>query len=81
MKEGEASSDQKGEQEMQGSKETPFVELRHIDKSFPGVKVLEDISISFFPGQVHVLLGENGAGKSFGGLFMYGVFRPEFIGS
>ena len=77
MKEGEASSDQKGEQEMQGSKETPFVELRHIDKSFPGVKVLEDISISFFPGQVHVLLGENGAGKSTIIKMISGIYQPD----
>ncbi|MBU3874432.1 sugar ABC transporter ATP-binding protein [Faecalicatena sp. AGMB00832] len=43
---------------------TPIVELKHIYKEFPGVKVLQDISISFYPGKVHVLLGENGAGKS-----------------
>ena len=49
---------------MQGVQETPFVELKHISKSFPGVKVLEDISIPFYRGKVHVLLGENGAGKS-----------------
>ena len=40
-----------------------LVELRHIYKEFPGVKVLQDISISFYPGKVHVLLGENGTGK------------------
>lgn len=62
---------------MQGSKETPFVELRHIDKSFPGVKVLEDISISFFPGQVHVLLGENGAGKSTIIKMISGIYQPD----
>ena len=42
----------------------PFVELVDISKSFPGVKALSDVSIAFYPGKVHVLLGENGAGKS-----------------
>ena len=41
----------------------PFVELVDISKSFPGVKALSDVSIAFYPGKVHVLLGENGAGK------------------
>lgn len=49
---------------MQKEPGTPLVELKHISKSFPGVKVLEDISVAFYPGKVHVLLGENGAGKS-----------------
>lgn len=40
------------------------LQLRNITKSFPGVKALDDVSISFHPSQVHALLGENGAGKS-----------------
>ena len=49
---------------MMDEKREALVELKHIHKEFPGVKVLEDISIAFYPGEVHVLLGENGAGKS-----------------
>jgi ribose transport system ATP-binding protein len=43
---------------------TPLLELRGICKSFPGVKVLDDVSFAVWPGEVHMLLGENGAGKS-----------------
>jgi ribose transport system ATP-binding protein len=40
------------------------LELRHLGKSFPGVKVLNGVDFDLRRGEVHVLLGENGAGKS-----------------
>ena len=40
------------------------LEICNISKSFPGVKALDDVSITFNPGEVHALIGENGAGKS-----------------
>jgi ribose transport system ATP-binding protein len=41
-----------------------MLEVRSISKSFPGVKALDEVSVSFAPGTIHALLGENGAGKS-----------------
>ncbi len=41
-----------------------IVEIRHISKTFPGAKVLDDINFEIKRGEVHALLGENGAGKS-----------------
>ncbi len=38
--------------------------LNHISKFFPGVKAVDDVSLSFIKGEVHALIGENGAGKS-----------------
>ena len=43
---------------------TPILEMRHISKSFPGVRALTDVSLTILPGEVHALMGENGAGKS-----------------
>ena len=40
------------------------IELRHITKTFYGVKALDDVSLSFNWGEVHAVVGENGAGKS-----------------
>ena len=36
--------------------------LKHITKRYPGVTALDDVSIDFKRGEVHALLGENGAG-------------------
>jgi ribose transport system ATP-binding protein len=38
--------------------------MEGIDKSFPGVNVLQKVNLSVRKGEVHALLGENGAGKS-----------------
>ncbi len=41
-----------------------MLELRGISKTFPGVKALDDVSVTVLPGEIHALCGENGAGKS-----------------
>jgi ABC-type sugar transport system ATPase subunit len=40
------------------------LQLRHISKSFPGVKALDDVSFDVKKGTVHSIIGANGAGKS-----------------
>ncbi len=38
--------------------------LRNITKIYPGVRALNNVSLSFSKGEVHAIIGENGAGKS-----------------
>jgi len=42
----------------------PLLEVRNISKRFPGVQALDDVSVEFYPGEIHAVVGENGAGKS-----------------
>lgn len=41
-----------------------LLEMKNIEKSFSGNKVLNNVNLSVDAGEVHALLGENGAGKS-----------------
>ena len=41
-----------------------ILEMKEIDKSFPGVHALDHVSFDVRKGEVHALMGENGAGKS-----------------
>ena len=54
----------------------PILQVKNISKEFPGVKALTDVSIDFYPGEVHTLVGENGAGKSTLIKIISGVYIP-----
>lgn len=38
--------------------------MEHVYKSFPGVRAVQDVTLSAYPGEILSLVGENGAGKS-----------------
>ncbi len=52
-------------------------ELKNISKSFPGVKALDNVSVTFAPGEIHALVGENGAGKSTLMKIVTGIYQPD----
>lgn len=53
------------------------LELNGITKIFPGVKALNNVHFQLKPGEVHALMGENGAGKSTFIKVITGVHKAE----
>lgn len=51
--------------------------LQSITKSFPGVRALNDASVTLVRGEIHGLMGENGAGKSTLIKIITGVYRAD----
>ncbi len=54
----------------------PLISARGISKQFVGVEVLRDVDLDLGRGEIHALLGENGAGKSTFAKILAGVHRP-----
>ena len=54
----------------------PSVELRDIVLRFPGVLANDHVNFNMYPGEIHALLGENGAGKSSLMNVLIGLYKP-----
>lgn len=54
-----------------------ILELKNINKSFSGIQVLHDVSLSLHAGEVVCLVGENGAGKSTLIKILSGAEKPD----
>jgi len=54
-----------------------LLEMTHITKIFPGVMALDDARFNLRPGEIHALVGENGAGKSTFIKVLAGVHPPD----
>jgi ribose transport system ATP-binding protein len=57
--------------------EDNILEIKNLSKSFPGVKALDKIDFSLRKGEVHALIGENGAGKSTFLKILSGNLEPD----
>src|SRR5213593_3035358 len=55
----------------------PAVRFEGIEKRFPGVQALTDVTLEVAAGSCHALCGENGAGKSTLGKILAGIHQPD----
>ncbi len=53
------------------------LELTNISKTYPAVKANDRVNLRVKPGEIHAVLGENGAGKSTMMKMIYGAVRPD----
>lgn len=53
------------------------LQVRGLTKSFPGVLANDHIDLDIEEGEIHGILGENGAGKSVLMSVIYGLYRPD----
>lgn len=63
--------------EAASGKQNVLLKMEGISKSFPGVKALDDVSLTVKAGTVHALMGENGAGKSTLMKCLFGVYSKD----
>ncbi len=70
---------EKANKEMPDMKEIgdELLVMEGITKSFPGVKALDNASLTVRSGTVHALMGENGAGKSTLMKCLFGVYKAD----
>lgn len=59
----------------------PVLALRGISKSFFGVRVLSDVDLDCYGGEIHAICGENGAGKSTLMKTIVGAHAPDSGGT
>ncbi|WP_395306317.1 galactose/methyl galactoside ABC transporter ATP-binding protein MglA [Enterobacter hormaechei subsp. xiangfangensis] len=54
-----------------------LLEMTGVNKSFPGVKALDNVNLKVRPHSIHALMGENGAGKSTLLKCLFGIYQKD----
>ena len=57
--------------------DAPALELRGIQKAYPGVVAVGGVDLDLRAGEIHALVGENGAGKSTLANVAFGAIKPD----
>ena len=59
-----------------GDAQSPLLEVSALEKQFPGVRALHNVSLTLTRGEVLAVVGENGAGKSTLMKCVAGLIKP-----
>ena len=65
------------ENEYKKEKNKIIINTIQLSKNFPGVKAVDSLDFSLLEGEIHGLIGENGAGKSTFIKMLTGAYKPD----
>ena len=54
-----------------------IIRLERVTKRFGGITAVNDVSFGISPGEIHAVVGENGAGKRTIMKMLAGVYQPD----
>jgi zinc transport system ATP-binding protein len=58
-------------------KNSPLLEVQNVNLNFNDIQILHDISFNLFPGEIVVVIGPNGGGKTSLAKIIAGILKPN----
>ena len=55
----------------------PLVVLKNVTVTYPGTRALDQLNLALYPGEIHAIMGQNGAGKSTIVKLLSGEIQPD----
>jgi ribose transport system ATP-binding protein len=59
------------------SEKLKIIDVKNCTKIFPGVRAFDNVNFDLYEGEIHCIVGENGAGKSTFIKILSGAYKPD----